>query len=114
MKKILAGMLVLIVLAVAIPLTANAQKREGSRQRSYYNYNDNYRDNYRDNYNRKNYRNRSFYKRHQDKINIGAGGGAGALIGAVLGGKKGAVIGALIGGGSAAIYTYKIRKNRNR
>jgi hypothetical protein len=109
MKKFLAGMLVLFVLAITVPITANAQKCYKPRQRNYVNYNDNYRSG-----NNRNYRQRSFYKRHQDKINIGAGGGAGALIGAVLGGKKGAVIGALIGGGSAAVYTYKIRKNRNR
>jgi hypothetical protein len=110
MKKFLAGMLVLFVLTFTVPTSVFAQKCYKPRQRNYSSYNGG---NER-NYNRSNYRGRSFYQKHKDKINIGAGGGAGALVGAVLGGKKGAVIGALIGGGSAAIYTYKIRKNRNR
>jgi outer membrane lipoprotein SlyB len=110
MKKFLAGVLVLFVLAVTVPVV-NAQKCYKPRERNYNSYNENYRGNSN---RRNNYRGRSFYQKHKDKINIGAGAGAGALAGAVLGGKKGAVIGALLGGGGAAIYTYKIRKNRNR
>jgi hypothetical protein len=109
MKKFLAGILVLFVLAVTVPITANAQKCYRPRQRSYNSYNSNYRSEYN-----RNYRGRSFYQRHKDKINVGAGAGGGALIGGVLGGKKGAFIGALLGGGGAALYTYKLRKNRNR
>jgi hypothetical protein len=109
MKKFLAGILVLFVLAIAVPTTVSAQKCYKPRQRNYSNFNGNNRSSYN-----RGYQNRSFYQRHKDKINIGAGAGAGALAGAVLGGKKGAVIGALLGGGGAAVYTYKIRKNRNR
>jgi hypothetical protein len=109
MKKFLAGILVLFVLAVTVPTTVNAQKCYKQRQRNYRSYNENYQGNYN-----RNYRGRTFYQRHKDKINIGAGAGGGALIGGVLGGKKGAVIGALLGGGGAAVYTYKLRKNRNR
>jgi hypothetical protein len=109
MKKFLAGVLVIFVLALTVPMTANAQKCYRPRQRNYSSFNDNYRSSYN-----RNYKGRTFYQRHKDKINVGAGAGAGALIGGVLGGKKGAFIGALLGGGSGALYTYKIRKNRNR
>lgn len=57
---------------------------------------------------------RSFWQKHQDKLTVGMGTGAGAAIGALIGGKKGAAIGALSGAGGSALYTYKIRKrNRN-
>ncbi len=110
MKKFLAGILVLFVLAIAVPLTVNAQRCERPRQRNYNGSNNN---NYRNAYNR-NYRQRSFYQRNRGVINTAAGAGAGALIGGIVKGKKGAVIGALIGGGSSALYTYKTRRNRNR
>lgn len=59
-----------------------------------------------------NYRNRTFWQRHRDKLTVAIGTGAGAAIGAMTGGKKGAAIGALLGAGGSALYTYKIR-NRN-
>ncbi|MFN2454436.1 MAG: hypothetical protein ABR577_09470 [Pyrinomonadaceae bacterium] len=58
-------------------------------------------------------RQRSFWKKHQDKLTVAGGTVGGALIGGLIGGKKGAAIGALSGGGGSALYTYKIR-NRNR
>jgi hypothetical protein len=57
---------------------------------------------------------RSFWQKHRDKLTVGIGTGAGALLGGLIGGKKGAAIGALGGGGGSALYTYKLRKrNRN-
>jgi hypothetical protein len=56
---------------------------------------------------------RSFWQKHRDKLTVGIGTGAGALIGGLIGGGKGAAIGALGGAGGSALYTYKIRR-RNR
>jgi hypothetical protein len=57
---------------------------------------------------------RSFWNKHQDKLTVAMGTGAGAAIGGLVGGKKGAAIGALSGAGGSALYTYKLRKrNRN-
>jgi hypothetical protein len=53
---------------------------------------------------------RSFWQKHRDKLTVGIGTGAGALIGGLIGGGKGAAIGALAGGGGSALYTYKIRR----
>lgn len=55
------------------------------------------------------YQKRSFYQKHRDKINMGIGTVAGALLGGIIGGKKGAGIGALAGLGGGALYTYKIK-----
>ena len=60
------------------------------------------------------FRKRSFWDKHRDKLTVAMGTGGGALLGSLIGGKKGAAIGALAGGGGSALYTYKIRKrNRN-
>jgi hypothetical protein len=61
-----------------------------------------------------NYRNRSVWSRHRDKLTVAAGTGAGAAIGAMTGGKKGALIGALLGAGGSALYTYKLRNRGYR
>lgn len=56
---------------------------------------------------------RTFWQKHQDKLTMAIGTGAGAGLGGLIGGKKGAGIGALAGLGGSALYTYKLRK-RNR
>lgn len=55
---------------------------------------------------------RTFYQRHRDKINVGIGTGAGAILGGLIGGKKGALIGGLAGAGGGALYTYKIKPKK--
>src|SRR5215212_1765525 len=77
----------------------NAGSSRTSSNRVYYNYEP---------------RKRSFWNKHQDKLTVAMGTGAGAVIGGLIGGKKGAAIGALSGAGGSALYTYKLRKrNRN-
>jgi outer membrane lipoprotein SlyB len=56
----------------------------------------------------------SYYRRHRNRINVAAGTGAGALIGALAGGGKGALIGGAIGAGGSALYTYKFNKKKRR
>lgn len=118
MKKFIAGLVMLFVFAVTVPLTVNAQtcrcgknyrksyaaKRYGSR-----------------NYSTRRYQTRgyvyqkpSFYQRHKNLIDIGIGTGGGALLGGLLRGKKGAGYGALIGAGSGALYTYVLKPKRKR
>ena len=101
MKKFIATFLMTAMMAIMLPLAANAQT---------YTYKRVYRNGryqtvrvYRDN--------RSFYEKHRDKINVGIGTGAGAILGGLINGKKGSLIGAIAGAGGGALYTYKIRKN---
>jgi hypothetical protein len=54
----------------------------------------------------------NFYRRHRNAVNIGAGTGIGAIIGALAGGRRGALAGALLGGGGGALYTYGIKPKR--
>ena len=56
----------------------------------------------------------SYYRRHRNRINMGIGTGAGALIGGLAGGGKGALIGAGVGLGSSALYTYKLNKKKRK
>lgn len=87
--------MMMAMLAVVLPLSADAQTR-----------------------NSRNYRNRTattrvyqrpnFYQRHRNLVNIGIGTGAGALLGGLIGGKKGALIGTAVGAGGSALYTYKL------
>jgi len=124
MKKFLAGLIVLFVLMVSVPLTADAQcscRRSYSSKRYK-------RTNYRrvnraryNNYANRNYATRgyvyerpSFYRRHRNLINLGIGTGGGALIGALVGGKRGALIGTGIGAGSSALYTYVLNPKKRR
>ena len=101
MKKIFATLMMIAMMAVIIPFTAstaNAQTRY-------------YRDR---NYNSRSYNRPNVYQRHRNVINIAAGTGAGALLGALIGGKKGALIGTAIGAGGSALYTYKINPKDRR
>jgi hypothetical protein len=105
MKKFIATFLMMAVMAVMVPLTASAQT-----SRRYYSNGNAYKT--------KVYKkDKSFYSKHRNLINIGIGTGAGAILGALIGGKKGAAIGALAGAGGSALYTYKINpktKKRER
>jgi len=128
MKKVLASLLVLFVLMIGLPLSAEAHngcKRHRKARKSYA------AQNYRSNVNRR-YANRryyaapnygtrgvaynrpSFYRRHRNLINLGVATGGGALIGGIARGKRGAGIGALVGAGSGALYTYVLNKKKRR
>ncbi|HEX8289520.1 MAG TPA: hypothetical protein VF556_16170 [Pyrinomonadaceae bacterium] len=90
MRKYIATFLMMAMMAVMIPLMSTSVNAQTVR-----------------------YNKPSVYKRHRNLINIAAGTGAGALLGALIGGKKGAAVGAIAGGGGAAVYSYKIKpKNR--
>lgn len=94
MKKFIATLMMMAMIAIAIPLTANAQTRNNRYTK-------------RTTTSRV-YKKENFYDRHRNLINIGIGTGAGALLGGIIGGKKGALIGGAIGAGGSALYTYKI------
>lgn len=102
MKKFLATLMMTAMLAVMLPLAANAQTRNSRRS-------------YRSNSNTtQTYKKPNFYQRHRNLINIGIGTGAGALLGGLIGGKKGALIGTAAGAGGSALYTYKINPKTKR
>jgi hypothetical protein len=128
MKKFAAGLLVLFVLMVGLPLQAEAHNgcsrhRRASRSytsRNYYrqtpryrSYNNSYRGYRTAGYSYQQQR-PSFYRRHRNVINLGVATGGGALIGAIAGGKRGAGIGALTGLGAGALYTYVLNRKRRR
>lgn len=94
MKKFLATFLTAAMMAIMVPLAANAQSRSGKRANRDYRYSQQ--------------QDKNFYQRHRNLINIGIGGVAGAVVGGLIGGKKGALIGAGVGAGSGAAYTYGI------
>lgn len=113
MKKFIAGLVILFVFAVGVPLTVDAQTCRGHRK-SYASKRYNSR-----NYSNRRYQTRgyvyqrpTFYQRHRNLINIGLGTGGGALVGGLLRGKRGAGYGALIGAGSGALYTYVLKPKR--
>jgi len=97
MKKFLVTFLTIAIMAVMMPLMANAQTRRYARNRTS---------------SSQTYQRPSVYRRHRNLINIGIGTGAGALLGALIGGKKGALIGAATGAGGSALYTYKIKPKK--
>ena len=101
MKKLIATLMMVAMLAVALPLTANAQIGNKRYTRN------------RTNASRV-YKKPNFYQRHRNVINMGIGTGAGALLGGLIGGKKGALIGTAIGAGGSALYTYKINPKTKR
>ena len=121
MKKFVIGLLMFLVFAVTVPLTADAQCRRGKR------YN---RSNVSRNYARTNRRyanpryatrgytttrRPSFYRRHRNLINVGLATGGGALLGGILGGNRRSIgKGALVGAGAGALYTYVLRPKKRR
>ena len=125
MKKLIASLIMLSMMAIALPVAADAQ-RCYTRKRS--NVSRNYRTRtYRTrSYRTRNYVNRSystqgytykrpsFYRRHRNVINMGIATGGGALLGGLIGGRRGVGLGALIGLGSGALYTYKLNKKKRR
>jgi hypothetical protein len=56
----------------------------------------------------------SFYRRHRNRVNMGIGTGAGALLGGLFRGRKGALIGGATGLGGSALYTYKLKKKQRK
>ncbi len=128
MKKFLVGVLMIMVFAVVLPISASAQDycrrsyRSARYSNAYYGYNNGAR-RYRRSYNRRSYRRPvyyssyrrpSFYRRHRNVINMAIGTGGGALLGGLLGGRRGAGIGALLGAGGSALYTYKLNPKKRR
>jgi hypothetical protein len=131
MKKVLASFLVLFVLMIGLPLSAEAhagcsrhrRAKRSNVSRNYYRA-PNYQRSYRRTptyYGNQGYGNQgyayqrpSFYRRHRNLINLGIATGGGALIGGIARGKRGAGYGALIGAGSGALYTYVLNKKKRR
>lgn len=122
MKKFVAGLLVLFVLMIGLPLSAEAHNgcprhRRASRSYTSRNYRTvqpryrSYRTYRTAGYS---YQRPSFYRRHRNLINLGIATGGGALIGGIAGGRRGAGIGALVGAGSGALYTYVLNKKKRR
>jgi hypothetical protein len=116
MKKFIASLIMMSMMAIALPVAADAQKRCYTRKRT--NVSRNYRTR---NYRTRNYQTRgytyqrpSFYRRHRNVINMAIATGGGALLGGLIGGRRGVGLGALIGLGSGALYTYKLNKKKRR
>ncbi len=103
MKKFISAFLMMFVLAVMLPLSADAQTYTTKRV---------YRNGRYTTV--RVYKKPSFYRRHRNASNIAIGTGAGAVIGAIAGGGKGALIGSAIGAGGSSVYTYKIKPKKRR
>ena len=101
MRQSISTIIIMAMMAIMLPLAANAQTRN---ERYYRN---------RTNTTRV-YHRPSFYRRHKNLIDIGIGTGGGALLGGLLRGRRGAGYGALIGAGSGALYTYVLKPKRQR
>jgi hypothetical protein len=122
MKKFVAGLLVLFVLMIGLPLSAEAHNgcpRHRRAKKSYVSRNyrtvqpryRSYRTYRTAGYS---YQRPSFYRRHRNLINLGIATGGGALIGGIAGGRRGAGLGALTGLGAGALYTYVLNKKKRR
>lgn len=112
MKKFLVTMMILMVFAIGLPLTADAQCTCRRYRRTHVTHR------YRTTrYATRSYvaeRRPSFYRRHRNLVNIGIATGAGALVGGLIGGRRGVGLGMLAGAGSGALYTYKLNPKRRR
>jgi len=100
MKKFIATLMMMAMMAVVLPLSADAQTRNNR-------------------YARRTatipvVKKPNFYQRHRNLINVGIGTGAGALVGGLIGGRKGALIGTAVGAGGSALYTYKLNPKTRR
>ncbi len=120
MKKLMIGLMCLVLLtAAAMPVAAHAGHHRHAR-RTHHTHSSRYARTSSYNNSRRAYyaydqpRRRTFWQKHRDKLTTAAGAGGGALIGGIAGGHKGAAIGALAGGGGSALYTYKVRKRNRR
>jgi hypothetical protein len=110
MKKFLVSIMMLLVFATVLPLSAEACPRH-RRHRTYAS--TRYR---HTTYATRSYvaKRPSFYRRHRNLINIGIATGAGALVGGLIGGRRGVGYGILGGAGAGALYTYKLNPKRRR
>ncbi len=101
MKKFIIGFVMMALIAIMLPLAAEAQTYTTRRV-------------YRNGRYRtvRVYKRPSFYRRHRNAVNMAVGTGAGALIGGIAKGKRGALTGAAVGAGGSALYTYKVRPKR--
>ncbi len=94
MKKYITTFIVVTMLAIVLPFTATSTFAQTRTVR-----------------NRTHrtviYKKPNFYRRHRKAVNIGAGTGAGMIVGGLIGGKKGVVIGGLAGAAGGAIVTHK-------
>lgn len=112
MKKVVASLILMSMMFIALPLTADAQKRCYTRKRT----------NVSRNYVNRSYQTRgytyqkpSFYRRHRNLINVGLATGGGALLGGLLGGNRRSMgTGALVGAGAGALYTYVLKPKKRR
>jgi len=112
MKKFVVSLMMFLVFAVGLPLSAEASCPRHRRHRSYAT-----RRYYAPRYATRAYvveRRPSFYRRHRNMINIGVASGAGALLGGLLGGRRGVAYGLMGGAGAGALYTYKLNPKRRR
>jgi len=106
-------MMMLLVFAIGLPLTAEAQcscrryHRRSSAHRTVYRSRASGVQSYVA-------RRPSFYRRHRNMVNMGIGAGAGALIGGLIGGRRGVGYGLLAGTGAGALYTYKLNPKKRR
>jgi outer membrane lipoprotein SlyB len=111
MKKFLVSIMMFLVFAIGLPMSAEAYACP--RHRRHYARSHRVRT---VSYATRGYavKRPSFYRRHRNIINMGIGAGAGALIGGLLGGRRGVGLGLLGGAGAGALYTYKLNPKKRR
>jgi len=113
MKKFLVTIMMFLVFAIGLPLTAvNAEAQCSCRRYHRRAHTTRHYTRYRT----ASYvaRRPSFYRRHRNMINMAIGAGGGALVGGLIGGRRGVGLGLLGGLGAGALYTYKLNPKRRR